>query len=121
MKQYQINKAYGSLQRLSSMQMPIRDSRNIYMLIKSLEDAYNFALEQEQKLMAKYRGQYMEDGSIMFPTPDETTGFRNEISELNMLESDVIFSPVEINCDAFGEQTLSPMDIANLDGFIEFV
>jgi len=120
MKQYQINRAYGALGRLASMQLPVRDSRNVYMLSKQLEDAYNFELEQEKKLLEKYHGVLDKQGGVTFSNTDDAQGFNEELNELHNIEVEVDFEPVTIQCDAMGNQTITPMDIACLDGFVLF-
>lgn len=120
MKQYQINKAYSALGRLANMQMPVRDARNLYMLSKQLDDAYNFELEQERKLIEKYNGVLTGDGGVTFPNNDEAKKFGEELAELNNLDVEVDFDPVVIPCDVMDEQRVSPFDIACLDGFVTF-
>ena len=120
MKQYQINKAYSALSRLANMQLPVRDSRNLYMLSKQLDNAYNFELEQEKKLIEKYHGVFTKDGGVTFANSDDSNGFGAELKELNNLEVEVEFDPVVIDCDAMGDQRISPFDVACLDGFVMF-
>ena len=120
MKQHQVNRAVMALGRLSNMQLPVRDSRNLYMLSKQLEDAYQFELDQEKKLIAKYHGKISDDGGVAFSNPDDANAFNAEIIELNNLDVSIEFSPVTINCDSMGDQHISPFDIACLDGFVMF-
>ncbi|MBQ8619045.1 MAG: hypothetical protein IJ418_16235 [Clostridia bacterium] len=120
MKQYQINRAFGALSRLANLQLPVRDSRNVYMLSKCLEDAYNFELEQEKKLIEKYHGVLGNDGGVVFQNGDDAVGFNSELSELNSLDVEVKFEPVVINCDVMEGQRITPFDIACLDGFVTF-
>ncbi len=120
MKQYQINRAYNALGRMANMQLPVRDSRNLYMLSKQLDDAYSFEVEQEKKLIEKYNGVLAGDGRVTFPNDDEAKKFSEELAELNDLEVDVEFDPVIISCDAMREQRISPFDVACLDGFVVF-
>lgn len=120
MRQYQINKAYSALGRLANMQLPVRDSRNLYMLSKQLENAYNFELEQEKKLIVKHHGTLTGNGEVTFPNNDEAKKFGEELAELNNLEVDIEFDHVIILCDAMGNQKISPFDIACLDGFVIF-
>ncbi len=120
MKQYQINNACNALGRLSNIQLRMRDSRNLYMLSKQLEDAYNFEVEQEKKLIEKYHGEITQGGLVHFPTPTDGDGFKKEIAELNNLDVEVDFDPVTINCDGLDDQLITPHDIACLDGFVIF-
>lgn len=120
MKQYQINKAYNALGRLANMQLPVRDARNIYMLSKQLDNAYNFELEQEKKLIDKYHGVFTNDGGVTFASKEDGDNFGKALAELNNLDVDVDFDPVVISCEAMGDQRISPFDVACLDGFVVF-
>ena len=121
MKQYQISRAYKTIGKMINMQLPVRTALDIYMMSKKMEDACNFALDQERKLIEKHGGVFMDDGSVDFGTTENADGFRKEIAELNELDIELDIKPVEIQCSSFEEQTLSPFDIACLDGFIRFV
>ena len=120
MKQYQVNRAYSALGRLANMQLPVRDSRNLYLLSKQLEDTYYFELEQEKKLIKKYGGTLSANGSVTFANSEDANKFGEELSELNNLEVEIVFNPVVILCDAMGDQKISPLDVACLDGFVSF-
>lgn len=121
MKQYQINRAYNALGHLANLQLPVRDSRNLYMLSKQLEAAYAFEVEQEKKLFEKYHGMIAGDGGITFTNSNDARGFSTEIEELHNLDVEVEFDPVTLSCDAIGDQCITPFDIACLDGFVNFV
>lgn len=120
MKQYQINAAYNTMRRIAAFQLPVRVSYEIYRLIKRIEPVHEFAAQRERKLLEKYHGTVRPDGSVIFPTQDETVAFRNEIQELNDMEVSEEIAPITISYDAMGDNTLSPTEIACLDGFIAF-
>lgn len=121
MKQYQANKAYGALNKIANQQLPVRDSYNIYMLLKSLEPVYRFELEQERRLVQKYGGEVGSNGSVRIPDRDDANRFKEEIEELNNLEIDLDIKPVVINCDALNDLRISPYDVSCLEGFVDFV
>lgn len=120
MKQQQIIHAYNTLGKLSTMQFPAQVSYEIYMLMKKLESTYKFAIEFERKLVGKYNGTIAMDGLITFPNQEDTIKFRDELTEANEIEVNIDFEPVVVSYAAFGEQTVTPMDIANLSGFLKF-
>lgn len=120
MKQYQINRAYNALGHLANLQLPVRDSRNLYMLSKQLESAYAFGVEQEKRLFEKYHGTVSGDGGIAFTNSNDAQGFSSEIEELHNLDVEIEIEPVMISCDVMGEQCITPFDIACLDGFVVF-
>lgn len=122
MKQLQINKAYGALNKLANMQMPVRDAYNLYLLTEQIKPSYNFALEQEKKLLEKYGGVLDQNtGAFMFKDRETTDAFRQEITELNNLDVETEVDPVEISMDALGTQKITPVDIMCLEGFVAFV
>lgn len=120
MKQYQINRAYMALDHLAKMQLPARDAFHIYMLAKQLEAAYQFELQREKQLIEKHGGTLLEGGVVAFPTPEAETAFKADVQDTNVMDADIQFNPIEISLDAFGAQTISPVDIACLDGFVSF-
>lgn len=77
-------------------------------------------MQRERKLLEKYNGTVRPDGNVIFPTQDETVAFRNELQELNNMEISDEIEPITIEYDAMGDNTLSPTEIACLDGFIAF-
>ena len=122
MKQLQINKAYGALNKLANMQMPVRDAYRLYLLTEQIKPSYNFELEQEKKLLEKYEG-VLDQGSGTFKFKDRETmeAFGREMKELNDFDAEIEFDPVEISMDALGTQKLTPVDIMCLKGFVAFI
>ena len=122
MKQLQINKAYGALNKLANMQMPVRDAYRLYLLTEQIKPSYNFELEQEKKLLEKYEG-VLDQGSGTFQFKDRETmeAFGREMKELNDFDAEIEFDPVEISMDALGTQKLTPVDIMCLEGFVAFI
>lgn len=121
MKQYQINRAYGALRKLMSMELPIRESYKVTMLAKQLEFNYNFELDREKKMLLKYHGKRDSNGEIIFQSEEDAAGFKKESIELSMMDVDITIEPIELSFDSFGEQYLTPNDILCLDGFVKFV
>lgn len=120
MKQYQINKAYHAMTRLMTVQFPVRIANSIFLLSKQIEPQYEFAIKRERELMEKYNGQVTPDGVIKFMSPDDAGSFKDEADELSNMDVDVTITPITIPYDAIEEQTITPMDIAYLDGFVSF-
>lgn len=121
MKQFQVNRAYGALLRLSQYKMPVRDSRNVYMLMRQLEPSYSFELAKERSLAAQYHVTFDNNGNWKFQDKEDAKKFTDEIEELTSMDVEIVFDPIKINCDSLGEQNISPAEIANLEGFVEFV
>lgn len=120
MKQMEINKTYGALSHLSQMQLPINIAYKVYSLIKKLDEPYKFAMEQEKKLIEKYKGEFKNDGSISFASIDDKVAFQKEFFELQNLEHDIDFEKIIIKTDDLGKQTITAADIFALEGFVAF-
>ena len=122
--------AYDILSKMSGMQFQARDAYRIFRLLKSLEPAYEFGVKREREMVGKYNGVVEQDGSIRFihgedaesqRTGEENMrGFVREINELHDMDIDCDFEPITLSYDAFGEQTITPREIALLDGFVSF-
>lgn len=121
MKQFQINRAYGALRKLTDMELPIRESYLIATLIKKLEFNYEFELDREKKLLVKYHGKPNEKGGIDFKTEEDAIGFKKETVELNSMDVDLEIEPIELSFESFEEQHLKPSEILCLDGFVKFI
>lgn len=120
MKQSKINNVYGALTKLAKMQLPARTAFGIYKLAKQIEEIYNFAVDQERKLIDKYHAVIQDDGTITFKSVEDKERFQAELSELNSLEHDIDVCKITIKIDDLGNQTLSMADIFALEDFITF-
>lgn len=120
MRQERINKAYSSLLKLKGYNLPVKKAYAIYKLASSVEEAYEFALNEERKYMADFNGTLNENGTITFPTPTECAAFRDKVEELCDIDADITVEPVTLTEADLGEQTITPLDIANLEGFVAF-
>lgn len=121
MRQYQINRAYGALLKLSQYMMPVRDSRNVYMLMRQLEPSYSFELEKEKALAAQYHATIDNTGNLKFQNKADADSFARDIDELTNMEVELEYNQIKISCDSLGEQNISPAEIAQLEGFVEFI
>lgn len=120
MIQEKINKAYGSLMKLNNFKLPVKKAYAVYKMVQDVDKAYQFALSEERKYMDEFHGVPKEDGSITFPTPSDCTAFKVKLDELCNVEVDIPIEVVKLGERDLGEQTLSPADIFNLEGFVDF-
>lgn len=120
MKQESINRAYSTLLTLKDYKLPLKKAYAIYRLYTSISDAYEFALNEEQKYLAEYNGKPNGDGTVVFSTPTDCAAFRDKVEELNNMDVDITIEPVTLTEKDLGEQTITPADIANLEGFVAF-
>lgn len=124
MKQYQINKAYNVLKKLSHMEFDVKTAYNIFRLIKTLEPACAFQMQHEKKLLEKYGGSINRDGNIVFTSSqygeDAVAQWENELTSLLEMENDLQYDPIQISLNDFASQKITPQDILSLDGFVVF-
>lgn len=123
MKQFQINKAYGALNRLLELKFPIKKSREIYILTNKLKEHCDFGAKEEVKIIQSYDGIINDNGSFNFDGENRNERAQKCISELQQLsesEIEIDFKTIIINETDYGIQTISPADIGNLEGFIIF-
>lgn len=120
MRQEKINRAYNSLSKLVEYNLPLKKARGIYKLMKSVEDAYQFAANEERKYLSEYKGVIKDDNTITFETPTDCAAFQDKLAELNGMDVDIEIDTVVLTEQDIGEQKLMPMDIYNLEGFVIF-
>ena len=114
MIQEKINRAYESLMKLNNFKLPVKKAYAVYKLVQAADNAYQFALSEE------LHGTLNEDGNITFLTPSDCAAFKVKVDELCNMEVDIAIDVVKLDENDLGEQTLSPADIFNLEGFVDF-
>ena len=130
MKYGQFFSAYEVLQKINDMQFQVRDAYRIYKLLKELEPAFQFGIQREQEMIERYDGRPQSDGSVRFVHGDDEESrkkglanmesFQREMEELTNMEVEGEFEAISMSLDALGDQTLTPREIALLDGMIHF-
>lgn len=120
MIQEKINRAYESLMKLNNFKLPVKKAYAVYKLVQAVDSAYQFALSEERKYLDEFHGTLKEDGNITFLTPSDCTAFKTKLDELCNMEVDIAIEVVKLDEKDLGEQTLSPADIFNLEGFVDF-
>lgn len=120
MRQEKVNRAYNSLSKLVEYNLPVKKAQGVYKLMKAVEEAYQFAANEERKYLSEYKGVIRDDNTISFETPTDCAAFQDKIEELNSIEVELEIEAVTLTEQDIGEQKLTPMDIYNLEGFILF-
>ena len=120
MKQEKINRAFSSLIKLRDMNLPVKKAYAIYKINSALEDAYNFALNEERKYLSEFGGVITDDGDIKFGSPEDLRAFMEKLEELNTADVEVDTEVVSLSENDLGSQMLTPGDIYNLEGFVIF-
>ena len=120
MIQEKINRAYESLMKLNNFKLPVKKEYAVYKLVQAADNAYQFALSEERKYLDEFHGTLNEDGNITFLTSSDCAAFKVKVDELCNMEVDIAIDVVKLDENDLGEQTLSPADIFNLEGFVDF-
>lgn len=97
---------------------------------KQLNEHSNFYAEEERKIVEQYAvkdektGQVkiIDGNRITFKDQENAMKFNKEIQDLQKTEVD-IFEPIDIHINDFkpGDMDLTPSDILNLEGFVNFI
>lgn len=119
MTQRQIVNAYKTLRKLSGKELPIIISCKIHRLTVSLRPAWDFQCNEEQKIFERLKPKILPNGDLEFSTTEDAREFKTRMKEIGDMEvDDVKFTSISIPETIDAE--LTPADIENLDGFIEF-
>lgn len=111
---------YPMLQKLITMELPVKVSYQLYKIGKKIEDEKNFFIQEEKKLIEKYHGEVDAVGKINFEDDKNRESFVKEYQELNNLEiKDLDSLPIKINIEDLNIK-LSALEISVLDGVIDF-
>jgi hypothetical protein len=120
MTQYQLLQAIPALGTLGSLKLPMKKAYGIYNLAKKANEAKDFFIEQEKKLIEDYHAEVNENGQISFKEAEDFKGFNEKYTELKTLEAEGI-EPIELSIESLGDQELSAADLASLEGVVNFV
>lgn len=108
--------AYRTLIRLSEQPLPLPVAHGLYRARKALENAWQFQLEQEQKMVLECKGVITENNIINFPDDAARQDYVKRTMELSKMETEVELPVVSI--PAGQNLALSINDIAALDGIV---
>lgn len=116
--QGKIVKAYKTIAKLSSGNMPLPVSYSLFKLKKVLANHFEFQIEKERELFAKYIPTQQADGSFTFASKADEQDFFNQITEISKLavEVDCPVVTIPLNSDI----ALSIEDMESMDGFVLF-
>jgi len=119
MKQYTITKAYQALVRFSRLNLPMSTAYAVYMLMNTIEPAYRCGAKLEQDILLSLNIETHGD-RMAFPDKDAAEKYLEKMRELNDMDVDIEVKPIDVSCDALGDQKMMPADIRSLEGFIAF-
>lgn len=115
-----IGRIYPALARLSGAVLPAKKSFKIYMLTKKIKEMYDFAIEEEKKMIKECNGEISESGEIRFEDEDNFKKFQSLIEELHKVEVNLEFEPVELSEKEVENLNITASDIMILEDFVFF-
>ena len=77
---------YPMLQKLITMELPVKVSYQLYKVGKKIEDEKSFFIQEEKKLIEKYNGKVDAIGKIDLKKDKKRESLVKEYQELNNLE-----------------------------------
>lgn len=115
--------AYRALQEIGGLCFPVRDALALLRAKKRLETAYEFQVQEEQKLIDEYRPDVRDGKMIMTYGKDDAEGkaraqaFLERMKELQELEIEIGGGAVAVRVPG-DEIRIRPETLAALDGFV---
>lgn len=116
--------AHNALVEIGKLPFPIRDALSLLKLKKALETAYEFQLQEEQKLVDEYHPT-VNGNKLTMPYDENDEEVKNrakeffqKLADLNKMEIDVDIDPVFISIPE--GVSIKPETLLALDGFVEW-
>ena len=120
MKQNQVVRAYKALKKLANQELPIKISCKIHRLMVSIRPAWDFQLNEEEKILRRLNPQTMENGVLQFNSPEDAKEFRDKLDEIGSMDADDMdLHPIQIPIP--DGAVISANDLEALEGFVDFV
>lgn len=110
--------AYKVLEKMSKQTLPIKEAYALHKLRGKLKTAFDFQVEQEERLIEKLNPK-IENGSLFFQNVDDAQEWQDEMIAVGNMESDIEFEPIKISIN--DDLQISLDDIDALEGFVDFV
>lgn len=112
--------AYKVLEKIKDQPMSWKMAYWMTKLRQKLKVQMDFQTECEKKLVEKYGVTPTADGRVKLKSPEEARSFDAEWTEIGEIQlTDLKIKPIVLTeMDAL---RLSPEDVENLDGFVEFI
>lgn len=117
--------AYRALQEIGRQPFPVRDALRLLQAKKRLEMAWEFQLQEENKLIESYQPEVRDGKLIMSYGKDDAEGkaraqeFMDKMKELQELEVEIEGEPVPVRMPG-DEIRIRPETLAALDGIVSW-
>lgn len=121
MKQFKIIAAYKTIEDIKqrNKEYPLAVAHAIFKIKKTLQDQWDFQVEEERKLFEKYSPVSDDGNSIKFASDEDAKAFSSKIAELSDMDVELDYIKPKIRLSEQFDLTLSEMEA--LDDFIEFI
>ena len=116
----QMLNALSGVQKLMGLQLPVKKAFKVYSLAKQINEQRDFFINEEKKLIEKFQGIVDENGMITFNSVEDQQAFSREHNELMSFVPEGT-EPVELSFTDLGDAEFTPMELAILEGMINFI
>jgi hypothetical protein len=120
MKIQQMLNSFSTLEKVVELNLPFKKAYKIYSLIKKINEERDFFIKEERKLVDKFNAEILENGNIKFNSAEDQENFLKDQAEILGYEVEG-FEPIELSFDDLGDAKISPKEIMQLEGVINFV
>lgn len=120
MRQQSVVKACDALYNLTNCRLPVKKAYSVYKLQQALESPYNFVANEERKAIEDCHAEVQPDGKITFKEISDAVKYRDRMNEVYDMDVEIKAEPVTLTEKDMGDATISPADIAALEGLITF-
>lgn len=115
----QMFNALPTLQKLLDLSLPIKKAYKIYNLAKSINEQREFFIEQEKRMMEECGAEPVDGRGLKFPDIEKQKRFIDAHNEMMNCEVDI--KPLELDFNGLDAIELTPMELATLEGVINFI
>jgi len=107
----------ASLNKLLSLELPIKIAFRLNRLLKELQDPIKLAEDQRLVLVKKYGSEDEESGQVRV-TEANMAEFVKQVTELHEEEIEISFKPIDV--EDLGDAKLSAFEVNALESFVKF-
>lgn len=117
--------AYKALQEIGGQPFPVRDALRLLQAKKRLETAWEFQLQEENKLIGEFQPELRDGKLIMSYGKDDAEGkarareFMDRMRELQELEIEIDGEPIPVRMPG-DEIRIRPETLSALDGIVSW-
>lgn len=116
----QMLNAFPVMQKIMTLNLPIKTAYKVYTLAKQINDKKEFFINEEKKLIEIFQAEVLENGNIRFNSYESQEAFSKKHAELFSYEIDDI-EMLELSFSELKDATFTPNDIHMLEGVVNFI